>query len=112
MRVAIKRTRPYERKAKRLLAERGMKALEDEIAKSPMRWPIIRGTGGVWKIRHALPGKGKSGGVRAGYYFHGKGPTVYMLTVYAKNERDNLSDADKAALKQIVKAIKVAASED
>ena len=112
MRVTVKRTRPYERKCKKLLDNKAMMSLEAAIAKNPLHWPVIRGTGGVRKARHALPGRGKSGGIRAAYYFHAKGPSVYMLTVYGKNEKDNLSHADKALLKQIVMAIKAAANED
>ena len=112
MHVAIKRTRPYERECKKLLSNKEMVALEDAIAGNPLRWPVVRGTAGVRKARHALPGRGKSGGIRAAYYFHARGPTVYMLTVYAKSERDDLSSADKAMLKQIVQAIKAASDED
>lgn len=112
MRVTVKRTRPYERKCKKLLDIKAMASLETAIAENPLRWPVVRGTGGVRKARHALPGRGKSGGIRAAYYFHARGPTVYMLTVYGKSEKDNLSDADKALLKQIVVAIKAATSEE
>ena len=80
--------------------------METAIAENPLRWPVIPGTGGVRKARHAASGRGKSGGVRAVYYLRTKGPSVYMLTVFAKKDRDNLSEADKAAFKKFVKVIK------
>ena len=112
MRIAVKRTKVFERKAKKLLRENELKTLEDAIAQEPEFWPVIPGTGGIRKARHAAKGRGKRGGIRAAYYLHTKGPTVYMLTVYAKNERSDLSESDKAALKQIVKAIKAATDGD
>ena len=71
-----------------------------------MRWPIVPGTGGVRKARHGAQGRGKSGGVRVVYYLHTAGPSAYLITVFAKKDRDNLNEADKAALKKFVKAIK------
>ncbi len=109
MRVTVKRTKVYERKVRKLLPAKDITAMEDGIADNPLHWPIVQGTGGVRKARFPRPGGGKSGGLRSAYYFHAKGPTVYMLTVYAKNEMDNLSHADKAALKKLVKAIRAAA---
>ncbi|MCG8358748.1 MAG: type II toxin-antitoxin system RelE/ParE family toxin [Kiloniellales bacterium] len=110
MKVTVKRTKVYERKIRKLLPAPDIRAMENGIAENPLRWPLVQGTGGVRKARVARPGGGKSGGLRTAYYFHAKGPTVYMLTVYAKNEMDNLSDADKAALMKLVKAIKAAAT--
>ena len=112
MKIVVKRTRPYARKVRKLLAAKDVIAMEAAIAENPLRWPVIQGTGGVRKARHAAHGRGQSGGVRVAYYLHVKGPSVYMLTVYAKKDRDNLNEADKAALKQFVKAIKAAENGD
>jgi hypothetical protein len=45
---------------------------------------------------------GKRGGVRAVYYFHTRAGIVYMLDIYAKNEKADLSPADKRELRAIV----------
>ena len=55
----------------------------------------IRGTGGCRKLRVGGKGKGKSGGFRAITFFSGKQLPVFLITVFAKNERSDLSQADR-----------------
>lgn len=81
-------------------------AFENEIAAAPTRWPVVGGTGGVRKARVMVGGRGKRGGARAIYYFHSRGSVVYMLTIYAKDEQEDLSEADKKAIKAIATEIK------
>jgi hypothetical protein len=64
--------------------------------------PVIPGTGGVRKARGARSGMGKRGGVRAVYYFLVRADFVYMLDIYAKNEKSDLTSADKRELRAIV----------
>jgi mRNA-degrading endonuclease RelE of RelBE toxin-antitoxin system len=52
---------------------------------------IVRGSGGVRKLRWALPGKGKSGGIRIIYYWKRREDEIWMLTVYSKSERESIS---------------------
>ena len=54
--------------------------------------------GGVRKIRVPLPGRGKRGGARVVYLFAGKDIPVFLLTVFAKNEKANLSAGERTAL--------------
>ena len=63
---------------------------------------IIQGTGGLRKVRWKLDGKGKSGGVRAIYYWMTKDEQIYMLFVYPKSEQEDLTPEQKKALKTIV----------
>jgi hypothetical protein len=49
--------------------------------------------------------RGKSGGIRAVFYYYVAGDTVYMIDAYAKNEKENLTDAEKNDLKKLSKAI-------
>ena len=51
---------------------------------------IIRSTGGVRKLRWAIPGKGKSGGVRVIYYWQVAEDEIWLLTIYGKSERDTI----------------------
>jgi len=76
--------------------------LEQSIAERPDAHPVIAGTGGIRKARWARPGMGKRGGVRAVYFFQTHAGTVYMLDIYAKNEKADLTSADKRELKAIV----------
>ena len=54
--------------------------------------------GGVRKIRIPLPGRGKRGGARVVFLFAGEDIPVFLLTVFAKNEKANLSAGDRTAL--------------
>jgi hypothetical protein len=76
------------------------------LARDPECGEIMRGTGGVRKVRVALPGRGKSGGARVIYYFHSEKLPVSALTVFAKNERANLTLAERNAMASVVRAIK------
>ena len=58
------------------------------------------------KLRWARGGRGKSGGVRVIYYFHGDAMPLYLLTVFGKNERDNLSKAERNDLAGLVRMLK------
>jgi hypothetical protein len=69
---------------------------------NPEAGEIIPETGGVRKIRWALPGRGKRGGARVIYYYHGERVPVFLLAAYAKNEKANLSMAERNAMKRLV----------
>ena len=99
------RTLTYERRAKRLLSENEMSRLEESIVARPDAHPVIPGTGGIRKARWGRPGMGKRGGVRAVYYFVVRFQSVYMLDIYAKNEKSDLTPADKRELRRIAKAL-------
>jgi hypothetical protein len=72
------------------------------IAGHPEDGAIMVGTGGIRKSRWGVGARGKSGGVRVIYYYHNLDMPIFLLTVFAKSERDNLSKRDKNILKQFV----------
>ena len=80
------------------------KELIDFIATHPEAGDVISKTGGVRKVRFARKGQGKSGSYRIVYY-NDNNP-VYLFTVFGKNEKANISDAEKNALYKIVQDIK------
>ena len=92
----------YLRAAARLLADGDRRAIVDHLAAHPTAGDLIEGTGGVRKLRWARDGRGKSGGVRVIYYFHSETMPLYLLTMFAKNERANLSKAERNALAGLV----------
>ena len=59
-------------------------------------------TGGVRKLRWSARGKGKRGGVRVIYYFHSEAFPLFLLTVYAKSQKANLTKAERNDLKKLV----------
>jgi hypothetical protein len=80
--------------------------MEAAICADPSGAPVIPGSGGIRKIRWAAAGRGKRGGVRVIYFFSASPPTVYLLTAYAKAERDDLKPGDMRAWARLVAAIK------
>jgi hypothetical protein len=63
---------------------------------------LIRGTGGLRKLRWAPQGRGKSGGVRVIYYWAVSDQVVYLLLLYAKNEQGDLTAAQEKQLRRLV----------
>jgi hypothetical protein len=76
--------------------------MENAVATDPERYPVVPGTKGVRKARWPHPGMGKSGGIRLIYYFWIEPNAVVLITAYAKNEKENLTDADKKEIRKIV----------
>ena len=99
-------TRTYERAVRKLLSEESRKEMEASIVAAPDAAPIIRGTGGIRKMRWSGSGRGKRGGIRTIYFYHAGPDAIYLLTAYAKADRENLSPADTKALSRLVAAIK------
>ena len=73
------------------------------LLEHPEAGNIVRGSGGVRKLRWAMAGKGKSGGVRIIYYWKQADNEVWLLTVYGKSERETISSH---ILRQIAEEIK------
>lgn len=105
MKITIKTTKTYEKSIAKLLSEKMRYEMENQIAIDPLNCPIIRGTGGIRKARFARDGMGKRGGGRVCYLYITVHETIYFLSAYAKNEKDDLSDLDKKKMRTIVEQI-------
>jgi hypothetical protein len=68
----------------------------------------MAGTGGVRKLRFSASGRGRRGGGRVIYVYYSEELAVFVLTCYPKNVKEDLSPADKKALKKLVPALKSA----
>jgi hypothetical protein len=99
-------TPTYERRIAKLLPPEERTEMENAVAIDPERYPVVSGTMGVRKARWSRPGMGKSGGIRLIYYFWVEPNAVVLITAYAKNEKENLTDADKKEIRKIVEALK------
>lgn len=85
------------------LAEKEREALVDYLSKYPDAGDLIQGTGGCRKLRFALRGRGKRGGIRVISYYWAANCPVFLLAVFAKGERSDLSQAERNSLMKIGK---------
>jgi hypothetical protein len=99
-------TAEFLTRSSKLMSDEQRAQVVEMLARDPECGEVMRGTGGVRKVRVALAGRGKSGGARVIYYFHSERLPVVALTVFAKNERANLTAAERNAMAVVVRAIK------
>jgi mRNA-degrading endonuclease RelE of RelBE toxin-antitoxin system len=102
-------TRGYDHRARKLFMPQERAAAELEIALAPNAWPVISGTGGARKARAARGGRGKSGDARIIYYVVTRKGVLYLLDVYAKSVKEDLTDAEKHEIRKLVAAIEAQA---
>lgn len=88
----------FRRQVKDLLDEDEQEKLITYLSIQPNAGVLIQGTGGVRKLRWARSGSGKSGGMRVIYFFYNETMPLFLLTVYAKNDKENLSKAERNEL--------------
>jgi hypothetical protein len=79
------------------------RGLQIALMLRPEQGPIIRGAGGLRKVRCAKPGAGKRGGWRVIYYWAPREQAFYMLYAYSKNEQQDLTPAQARVLGQLVR---------
>ena len=100
--MVIVETSIFTRQVTELLADDEYRALQTALVTRPALGPIIRGSGGLRKVRWGMSGRGKRGGVRGIYYWAVQQERLLMLLLYAKSERDDLSPEQLRLLRQIV----------
>ena len=87
------------------LSEEDLRHLQNRILENPKTGAVIPGTGRVRKMRIAFRGKGKSGSGRVCYVDFAIYEVVYLMAVYGKGKKENLTDEEKNDLKRIVTLI-------
>ena len=93
----------FDRQWKRMgLSDSDLHELQEVLLKNPKAGKTIQGTNGLRKIRIAFEGQGKSGGGRVVYVDFAVHETIYLITAYPKNEKDNLSKAERNAIAKII----------
>ncbi len=93
-------TPTYLAMANKLFSEEERADIVALVAADPECGDVIRGTGGFRKVRVARKGMGKSGGARVVYIWRNERFPVFLITVFPKNEKENLSMAERNALKK------------
>ena len=84
------------------LSDRERLAIVTWIAANPQAGNVIEGAGGARKVRFAGKGKGKSGGYRIITFFSGTDIPVFLLNIFAKNEKTDLAPKERRILKSVL----------
>src|SRR6266436_5879282 len=95
-------TPSYLADAERLFSPEERRVVVDRLATDPTCGVVIPGSGGIRKVRFGFGARGKSGGARIVYLFSGESLPVFILAAFAKNEKANLSAAERNALARMV----------
>lgn len=111
MKRKIVQTRKFEQEIISLINKQrvGQEDFEDfkkELAENPKKGAVIQGTGGIRKVRLKSSSGGKSGGFRVCYLDLENQLILFLLYLYPKNEKEDLSQAEKKALKKLASEIK------
>jgi hypothetical protein len=85
-----------------LLSDEEYRQLQPALLIRPEQGALIRGSGGLRKLRWGARRRGKRGGVRVIYYWHRGEQSLYMLLLYAKSEQDDLTPAQLRVLRRLV----------
>jgi hypothetical protein len=100
--VLIVETKSFSARIDQLLSADEYRSLQLELVQQPTAGKVISGTGGIRKLRWGARGRGKRGGARVIYFWHAASATVLLLFAYPKNERGDLTPAQRKALRQVV----------
>ena len=100
--MTVVETQEFLKRAKSVMPDSERAELVLFVGTNPEAGEIIPETGGVRKIRWAIDGRGKRGGARVIYYYHNKSMPLFLLTAYAKNQMEDLSMAERNAMKSLV----------
>jgi len=92
----------YVKLAEKLLSGQERQELIAYLAAHPKAGDVMQGTGGVRKLRWRRGSQGKSAGVRVIYYYHNEYMPLYLLTMFAKGDKANLSRAECNELAELV----------
>jgi len=86
----------------KLISDKEYHLLQLQLSVRPESGDVIKGSGGIRKLRWAGSGRGKRGGIRVIYYYFTEDDQIYMLYAYTKSKKDNLTADQVKQLKQLV----------
>jgi hypothetical protein len=100
--VVIVETRSFTTRIDDLLTADEYRSLQMELVRQPTVGKVIPGAGGIRKLRWRALGHGKRGGARVIYFWHAASETILMLFAYPKKEQEDLTPAQRKALRLVV----------
>jgi hypothetical protein len=100
--MTVVETEEFLRKSKPLLSDEERGELVAFLGMNPEAGKLMAQAGGVRKLRWGLEGRGKRGGARVIYYYHSERLPIFLLSAYSKNEKTNLTKAERNAMNRLV----------
>ena len=104
--LTVAETPLFVRQAEAIWDDRERESFVDFIAANPEAGDVIPETGGVRKVRWARAGTGKRGGARVIYFYYDASRPLYLLMVYAKARRENLTPDERRAVRKLAAILK------
>ena len=101
--LRIVETPVFTRRISTLLDDREYSKLQLLLALHPDAGAVVQRSGGIWKLRRGLPGRGKRGGLRIIYFRAVTEDVVYMLYVYDKADQEGLTPAQLKTLRSLLR---------
>lgn len=99
-------TREFDKNWKSMrLTDSDLRILQEELIFNPTTGDLIQGTGGLRKLRIAFENRGKSGSGRVCYVDFAVYEKIYLITAYPKNEKENLSKAERNAIADMIQQL-------
>lgn len=95
----------FQKRAEGLLRSDEKASIINYLASRPQSGDLMQGTGGIRKLRWSAQGRGKSGGVRVIYYYHNGKTPLFLLTVFGKGEKANISKAERNELAKLTQIL-------
>lgn len=100
--LEVVETSAFAKDAGGILAEDELAELHQVLGTFRQLGSVIKGTGGLRKVRWSAGGKGKRGGARIIYYYGGDHMPIFLLAIYAKSEKADMAPAEKRAAAKLV----------
>jgi hypothetical protein len=104
--LSVAETILFTRQAADVWSDEERNGFVDFIARNPEAGDVIQDAGGVRKVRWSRQGSGKRGGVRVVYFYQHMDAPLYLLMVYAKARREDLSPDEKRAVRELAARLK------
>ncbi len=105
MLITIVELPEFQKRSEKILTKDERDELLYFLAANPKSGNLIQRSGGIRKLRWRSKGKGKSGGSRIIYFFHSVEIPLFLLTLFTKNEKVNLSNSEKNELAKMTKIL-------
>lgn len=105
MLITIVELPEFQKRSEKVLSKEKKDELFYYLSLNPLAGDLIKGTGGVRKLRWSSKGKGKSGGSRIIYFFHNEKIPLFLLTLFRKNQKINLSRSEQVELAKLTKVL-------